>query len=98
MSPVLEGLSALAPTTEEAVSVEKVELLSPQEINQILDELTKMLKEMDPDSEEKVTEMITQFGNQVDLKLMKRLAQHVSGFEFEEALELLVEVRAMPVN
>ncbi len=42
--------------------------------------------------------MITQFGNQVDLKLMKRLAQHVSGFEFEEALELLVEVRAMPVN
>jgi len=98
MSPVLEGLSALAPTTEKAVSVEKVELLSPQEINQILDELTKMLKEMDPDSEEKVTEMITQFGNQLDLKLMKRLAQHVSGFEFEEALELLVEVRAMPVN
>jgi CheY-like chemotaxis protein len=98
MSPVLEGLSALAPTTEEAVSVEKVELLSPQEINQILDELTKMLKEMDPDSEEKITEMITQFGNQVDLQLMKRLAQHVSGFEFEEALELLVEVRAMPVN
>ena len=98
MSPVLEGLSALAPTTEKAVSVEKVELLSPQEINQILDELTKMLEEMDPDSEEKVTEMITQFGNQVDMQLMKRLARHVSGFEFEEALELLVEVRAMPVN
>ncbi len=47
---------------------------------------------------DKVTDMITQFGNQVDLQLMKRLAQHVSGFEFEEALELLVEVRAMPVN
>ena len=42
--------------------------------------------------------MITQFGNQVDRQLMKRLAQHVSGFEFEQALELLVEVRAMPVN
>jgi actin-like ATPase involved in cell morphogenesis len=98
MSPVLEGLSALAPTTEKTVSVVKVKLLSTQEINQILDELTKMLEEMDPDSEEKVTEMITQFGNQLDLKLMIRLAQHVSGFEFEEALELLVEVRAMPVN
>jgi len=98
MSPVMEGLSALVPTTEKAVSVKKVELLSPQEIKQMLDELTKMLKEMDPDSEEKVTEMITQFGNQVDLKLMKRLARHVSGFEFEEALELLGEVRAMPVN
>jgi len=42
--------------------------------------------------------MITQFGNQVDLKLMKRLARHVSGFEFEEALALLGKVRAMPVN
>ncbi len=98
MSPVLEGLSILAPTTEKAVTVEKVELLSPQEINQIFDELTKMLEEMDPDSEEKVAEMITQFGNQVDLQSMKRLARHVSGFEFEEALELLVEVRTMPVN
>ena len=98
MSPVLEGLSALAPTTEKAVSVEKVEQLSPQEINQILDELSKMLEEMDPDSEEKVTEMIAQFGNQVDLRLMKRLEQHVGGFEFEEALELLVEIRAMVLN
>ena len=98
MSPVLEGLSILAPTIEKAVTVEKVALLSPQEINQIFDELTKMLEEMDPDSEEKVTEMITQFGNQVDLQSMKRLARHVSGFEFEEALELLVELRTMPVN
>ena len=98
MSPVMEGLSALAPTTEKAVSVKKVELLSPQEINQKLDELTKMLEEMDPHSSEKVTEMITRFGNQVDLQLMKRLAQHANRFEFEEALELLVEVRAMPVN
>ncbi len=98
MSPVLEGLSALAPTTEKAVPAEKVDLLSPQEINQKLDELTKMLEEMDPDSEEKVTEMIPRFGNQVDLQLMKRLARHVSGFEFEEALELLVEIRAMPVK
>ncbi|MEE9551598.1 MAG: hypothetical protein V3V89_00995 [Gammaproteobacteria bacterium] len=42
--------------------------------------------------------MISQFGNQVDLRLMERLARHVNGFEFEEALELLVEIRAMPVN
>jgi PAS domain S-box-containing protein len=98
MSPLLEGLSALAPIIEKAVPVENVELLSPEEINQKLDELTKMLEEMDPDAEEKVTEMITQFGNQVDLQLMKRLARHVNGFEFEEALELLVEVQAMPVN
>ncbi|MCZ6501734.1 MAG: hypothetical protein O6945_04375, partial [Gammaproteobacteria bacterium] len=98
MSPVLEGLSALAPKTEKAVSEKQVELLSPEEINQMLDELTNMLKEMDPDAEEKVNEMITKFGNQVDLQLMKRLARHVSGFEFEEALELLEEIRAMPIN
>jgi hypothetical protein len=29
---------------------------------------------------------------------MKRLAKHVSGFEFEEVLALLVEIRAIPVN
>jgi PAS domain S-box-containing protein len=93
MAPVLDGLATLVPAETTDVQTEAAEPLSPEEINQQLDELAEMLEEMDPDAEDKATELKSRLGNQADQQLLKQLVQQVGGFEFKEATETLDKIR-----
>jgi CheY-like chemotaxis protein len=93
MTPVLDGLSALATEQTAGEQDEPVNLLSPEELNQHLNELAEMLEEMDPDAEEKVTELAGQISSQGHQQLIKSLLRQVSGFEFEDATETLAKLK-----
>ena len=94
MAPVLDGLAALVPTETMDVQTEAAEPLSAEEIHQQLDELAKMLEEMDPDAEDKVAEIKSRLGSHADQQLLRQLVQQVGSFEFEEATETLDKMRA----
>ena len=94
MAPVLDGLSVLIPEQEADGQSAAVEPLTPEEFNQQLDELAKMLEEMDPDAEDKVTEISRRPGIQIDRHLLNKLARFVSGFEFDAAQECLESIRS----
>ena len=94
MAPVVEGLSALAPVHTTEAQSGSAGPLNGAEAGQLLDELAEMIEEMDPDAEEKVAEISSQMAGQADQQLLRKLAQQVGGFEFDEAAETLSAVRA----
>ena len=70
-----------------------VEALDRVKIPGLLDELADLLENMDPESEDKVADLQAALGGTVDRELVKDLVRHVSGFEFEEAQEILGRIR-----
>ena len=93
MEPVLQGLSSLVATAGSSTSSSPAESASVEKLGQLLLELGNMIEEMDPDSEEKVTELASQSGDRFDRQLLRTLERQVSGFEFEEAQETLASLR-----
>ena len=94
MQPLLQGLSAIASADElsasEVVSSGSVDL---DRVAPLFDSLETMFEEMDPDAEEKVTELVGQLGESGDHQLVKTLIKQVGGFEFEEAVESLEKLK-----
>ena len=62
-------------------------------ITGLLDELAVLLEDMDPESEDKAAELQAALGGTVDRALVKDFVRRVSGFEFEEAQEVLGRIR-----
>lgn len=62
-------------------------------VNSTIIELEAMLKEMDPDAEEKALELTKILGQTVDLSKLNKLTRLVSSFEFEKAQELLNSIK-----
>ena len=52
-----------------------------------------MLDEMDPDAEEALAALLPALKPRVDPGLLKKLQAQVAGFDFEEGLKTLSEVR-----
>jgi PAS domain S-box-containing protein len=90
MTPLLEGLSHLVPSenADDSSDTNTVEG-SLEDVRKFLDELILLVEEMDPDAEEKLSELYTALGKRGDRKMMKKLSQQISGFNFEEATETL---------
>ena len=91
MQPVLQGLSGLAKDQEVAAAPNAE--IDPAEVSSILDELEGLIEEMDPDSEEKAEALQRMLGGTGDRKLSAQLVQQVSGFEFDDALTTLANIR-----
>ena len=92
ITPVLEGLARLGSGREETKPL--VEAADRDTINGLLDELAVLLEDMDPESEDKAVELQTALGGTVDRALVKDLVRRVSGFEFDEAQEVLGQIRS----
>ncbi len=94
LAPVMQGLGDLAACgeTEEPRVVDKgpvdVEAIIPS-----LDELQTLLEEMDPEAEDKVTDLKAQLGGGAHQKLVNKLSKQVGEFEFEDARETLAKLR-----
>ncbi len=94
LAPVMRGLEALAVSrdTEGAVAGDSssvdVEATMP-----LLDELQTLLAEMDPEAEEKVSDLKAQLAGETYQKLVNTLSKQVGEFEFEEARETLAKLR-----
>jgi polar amino acid transport system substrate-binding protein len=95
LSPVMQGLEVLAVSgeTKEAAAEEggpmDVEVILP-----LLDDLQTLLDEMDPEAEDKVTDLKAQLGAGVaHQKLVNTLSKQVGEFEFEDARETLAKLR-----
>jgi CheY-like chemotaxis protein len=94
LAPVMQGLAVLAahgeteePGKEDGGPVD-VEAIMPS-----LDELQTLLEEMDPEAEDKVTDLKAQLGGGAHQKLMNTLSKQVGEFEFEDARETLAKLR-----
>ena len=92
MDTVISGLvTQIAPDPESGgapLSVHSEELLL------VLQQLSKMLDEMDPEAEELANKLYRSLGQTQNFRsLTKKLSQQVSGFEFDEAQETLQELR-----
>ncbi len=92
MTPILTGLSGLAGAND-GVNVELPEL-SDKDLTLLFDELEKLLKDMDPDAEEKISELRPHLESRADPHELKQLVRSVSGFEFDAALTLLEQVKS----
>ncbi|MHC4940875.1 MAG: response regulator, partial [Planctomycetota bacterium] len=98
LSPVIAGLAVLGGAT--ADDTEPVATpFDPEQARALLDSVTEMLEEMDPDSEERVNELVAMLRGRAKPSLLKQLVRHAGAFEFEEAQAVLVEIRdALPEN
>lgn len=93
LTPILTGLAPISSSEATEVKIETVISLSSAEIEGLLDEIAEMLEEMDPDSEEKVVELVHSSAGVLNRQALKKLGQQVSGFEFEEAQATLALLR-----
>jgi hypothetical protein len=59
----------------------------------LLDELQTLLEEMDPEAEDKVTDLKAQLVGGAHQKLVIKLSKQVGEFEFEDARETLAKLR-----
>jgi PAS domain S-box-containing protein len=94
LAPVMQGLEVLSlhGGTEEPGAVDG----GPMDVEAILpflDELQTLLEEMDPEAEDKVTELKAQLGGGAHQKLVNTLSKQVGEFEFEDARETLAKLR-----
>ncbi len=92
--PVMQGLEVLSVSgeTEEPHAVDG-DPVDAETIMPFLDELQTLLEEMDPEAEDKVTEMKAQLGGRAHQKLVNALSKQVGEFEFEDARETLAKLR-----
>jgi len=94
MQPLLQGLSALASADEtpasETIASGPIDL---DRVAPLFDTLETMFEDMDPDAEEKVTELAGQLGESGDHQLVKTLIKQVGSFEFEDAVESLAKLK-----
>jgi ribosomal protein L12E/L44/L45/RPP1/RPP2 len=72
--------------------------ISPEEMSDLFEAVETLLKEMDPDAEEKAAELIGALGRRADRQSLRRLEKQVAGFEFEEALESIAQLRKTVFN
>lgn len=93
MMPVLGGLSALVPSEFENLSSEMSVSFNPENTVQLLDELTEMLDEMDPGAEDKAVVLGDISKDTVDQKIIRNLIKSNAEFEFDEANEILADIK-----
>jgi CheY-like chemotaxis protein len=96
MDPVLQGLTALS--TDHEPSADTDENIEPAEIASLLDELEQLIREMDPDSEQKAEVLQRKLGGSGDSKLAAELVRNVSAFEFDAALQTLGRLKAISIK
>jgi hypothetical protein len=90
----MQGLEVLAVSGETEESVAKDSgLIDVEAILPFLDEIQTLLEEMDPEAEEKVSELKTQLAGGTHQKLVNTLSKKVGEFEFEDARETLAKLR-----
>jgi len=94
LAPVMQGLEVLAVSgkTEESTATDG----SPIDVEAILpliDEIQVLLEEMDPEAEDKVADLKALLGGGAHQKLVNVLSKRVGEFEFEDAREILAQLR-----
>ena len=62
-------------------------------IPMFISESRTLLEEMDPEAEDKVSKLKTQFAGGAHKKLVNTLSKQVGEFEFEDARETLAKLR-----
>jgi CheY-like chemotaxis protein/HPt (histidine-containing phosphotransfer) domain-containing protein len=92
--PVMQGLEVLAVNGEtEEPGAKDGGPMDIEAIMPVLDELQTLLEEMDPEAEDKVTDLKAQLGGGAHQKLVNKLSKQVGEFEFEDARETLAKLR-----
>ena len=93
--PVMQGLEVLAVSSEmeEAAADDGGPLMDAEAIILFLDELQTLLEEMDPEAEDKVTDLKAQLGGGPHQKFVNDLSKQVGEFEFEDALATLGKLK-----
>ena len=87
MHPVLQKLAILS--TDREASADTDEYIEPADMASMLDGLEELIREMDPDSEQKAEELQRKLGSSGDRILAAQLLREVSAFEFDDALQTL---------
>jgi len=94
LAPVMQGLEVLAVNGEiEGPGAKDGGPMDVETIMPLLDELQTLLEEMDPEAEDKVTDLKAQLGGGAHQKFVIKLSKQVGEFEFEEARETLAKLR-----
>jgi two-component system sensor histidine kinase/response regulator len=94
LAPVMQGLEVLAASGEtEDPAAKDGGPMDVAAILPLLDELQTLLEEMDPEAEDKVTDLKAQLGGGAHQKLVIKLSKQVREFEFEDARETLAKLR-----
>ena len=94
LAPVMQGLEVLAVSGEtEDPAAKDGGPMDVAAILPLLDELQTLLEEMDPEAEDKVTDLKAQLGGGTHQKLVNKLSKQVGEFEFEDARETLAKLR-----
>ncbi len=86
---VMDSLEGLTPKSEEQKTGQKPAgtPLDIDAVNRALEELNRLTEEMDPDAEEKASQLKEQLYGSPHAELAKKLSRQVEEFEFEEASE-----------
>jgi HPt (histidine-containing phosphotransfer) domain-containing protein len=94
LTPVMQGLEVLSvqdsPEESDAKGGGPMDVAA---ILPLLDELQTLLEEMDPEAEDKVTDLKAQLAGGAHQKLVNTLSKKVGEFEFEDARETLAQLR-----
>ena len=87
MGVVMDSLKELSLTSDKQKSGIKAgkSPLDVDAVNQVLNELSYLIEEMDPDAEEKAGHLKEQLYGPPYTELVKKLSRQVEEFEFEEA-------------
>jgi PAS domain S-box-containing protein len=94
LAPVMQGLEVLAASGEtEDPAAKDGGPMDVAAILPLLDELQMLLEEMDPEAEDKVTDLKAQLGGGAHQKFVIKLSKQVGEFEFEDARETLAKLR-----
>jgi HPt (histidine-containing phosphotransfer) domain-containing protein len=94
LTPVMQGLKTLAVNSEtEEPAAEDGGPMDIEVVMSFIDELQTLLEEMDPEAEDKVSKLKTQFAGGAHKKLVNTLSKQVGEFEFEDARETLAKLR-----
>jgi len=94
LAPVMQGLEVLAASGEtEDPAAKDGGPMDVAAILPLLDELQTLLEEMDPEAEDKVTDLKAQLVGGAHQKLVIKLSKQVGEFEFEDARETLAKLR-----
>ncbi len=93
MMLVIEGLSGIG--RREKAEKDQQRSANPEEIFTLLSSLEELLNELDPSAEEAAASLADAVGAMIDRKYIRKLMQHVKGFQFDEALEALAKIKEM---
>ena len=96
MVPIMEGLKLMTSVDSKDTGDAKNQNVVPasfEEIVSLVEELSSLLQEMSPDSEDKARELKAQLGNSSSAELAAKLDEDTSAIDFDEAQQTLARLR-----